>query len=119
MGPNAQITGQSVPNSPSQQTGGGGFWGGLNNTLSNAFGIYMTYEGMRQQASGSGQTLANKPYQNELPNGSQYLYDEQKALNAPVQSDSIYLGGMAIPKAVAYGGGALIALALVVKLMKG
>jgi hypothetical protein len=119
MGPTAQVTGQSVPNSPSQQTGGGGFWGGLNNTLSNAFGIYMTYEGMRQQASGNGQTLANKPYQNELPNGSQYLYDEQKSLSVPMQSDSVYIGGMAVPKVIAYGGGALIALALVYKMVKG
>ena len=115
----AQITGQSVPNSPSQQTSGGGFWGGLNNTLTNAFGIYLSYENMRQQASGSGQTLANKPYMTELPNGAQILVDEQKGTALPIASDSINIGGLEVPKAVVYGGGALLALALVFKVMKG
>lgn len=119
MAQTAQITGQSVPGSPSQQTSGGGFWDGLNNTLTNAFGVYLSYETMRQQASGSGQTLANKPYMTELPNGAQILVDEQKGTALPIQSDTINLGGVELPKVVVYGGGALVALALVFKMMKG
>jgi hypothetical protein len=52
-------------------------------------------------------------------NGSQYLYDEQKSLSVPMQSDAVYIGGVAVPKVIAYGGGALIALALVYKMVKG
>jgi hypothetical protein len=115
----AQVTGQAVPNSPSQQTSGGGFWAGLNNTLTNAFGAFLTYEQMRQQASGNGQALANKPYTVELPNGAQYLQDDIRGAVYPVESDSISIGGVAVPKVVVYGGGALIALALVLKMVKG
>lgn len=112
--------GQVVPGSPSQQTGGGGFWGGINTTLGNAFSYYLTYEMVKNQRNSTGADLQDKQYVTELPNGAAVMIDESKGTAVQLSGNThVDLGGVKVPKVALYGAAALVVGALILKSLKG
>lgn len=108
-------TGQVVPDSPSQMTSGGGFWGGLNSTLSNAFGMYLAYDSARNQRAATGAQLQDRQYVTELPNGAAVMIDETKRSATQVApATHVDIGGMQVPKMALYGAAALAVVAILI-----
>lgn len=113
-------SGQTVPGSPSQQSGGGGFWGGFNSTLDNAFKYYLSFEYLKQQRNSSGQDLQDRQYITELPNGAAVMIDENKGTATQLSNNThVDIGGMKVPKVALYGAAALMVGALILKSVRG
>lgn len=120
MAQQVAATGQVVPGSPSVQTSGGGFWGGLNSTLGNAFSYFLTYEAIKQMRNSTGQDLKDREFITELPNGAAVLVDPSKGSATQLGSGTHFtVGGTQIPKVAVYGVGALVGLAVLFKAIKG
>lgn len=111
-----QTTGQNVAGSPSQTNGGNASWmGGFGNLLKDSFGMYLQYDAMKK-AQHPASDLVEKQHTVELANGGATVIDNQgTAQQQQAVSDKVNVLGMQIPKAVAYIGGAILALVAVKK----
>lgn len=105
---------QNVPGSPVQNTGGQSIWGNVTGFLNGALDAYARYETIK-----AGQnpqlTYAEKTMLTELQSGQAVVVSGAQGVQSNAAESGFVVAGYTVPKPLAYGGLAVLALVLLKK----